>query len=148
VKAIRFLSAEQVIEMHNALLERWGGDEGGGHRGAAGEGPDAAVQAVKNSYYETIEELAAACAVHIVQGHVFLDGNKRAGAAAMLVFLEANGRRVSLASEQIAGLMLELQQRSEAGEDARRLIRWLAGFLRRKVPATRLRLRRRTAPRQ
>jgi len=116
--------------MHAELLERWGGGEGGGHRGASYEGVEAAVQAVKNSYYEAVEELAAAYAVYIVQGHVFLDGNKRTGAAAMLVFLEANGRRVSPATDALVAAMIELQLRSEAGADVAGLVSWFAALLR------------------
>jgi prophage maintenance system killer protein len=77
-------------------------------------GVDAAVQVVKNSYYQTVEELAAAYEVYLVQGHLFLDGNRRAGAAAMLTFLEAN---------------IDLHQRSEAGDDASRLIADIAAPL-------------------
>jgi len=109
-RRVRFLSVEQVLEMHDALLARFGGSAGGGARGSAYEGVDAPIQAVKNSYYETIEELAAPYAVYIVQGQVFLDGNKRAGAAAMLVFLD-------------------LQQRAEAGEGVSSLAGWIAGVL-------------------
>ena len=127
---VRFLSSDQVLEMHELLLERWGGHVGGGHRGSAYQGVEAAVQAVKNSYYETAEELAAAYAVYIVQGHVFLDGNKRTGAAAMLVFLAANGVRTVATPAVVRDLMIELQQRSEAGEDATRLISWIATRLR------------------
>lgn len=129
-RGARFLSAEQVIAMHDAVLRRWGGLEGGGHRGAAYEGVDAAVQAVKNSYYDTVEELAAGYAVYIVQGHVFLDGNKRTAAATMLTFLEANGARVRVGSDQVAGMMIELQRRSESGEGVAQLIAWIAGTLR------------------
>lgn len=126
MKKVRFLSAEQVVRMHDVLLERWGGNEGGGHRGARNEGAEAAVQAVKNSYYTTPRELAAAYAVYVVQGHVFLDGNKRTAAAAMLTFLEANGVRVRLGSERLAQVMIELQDRAESGEATEGLIAWLA----------------------
>jgi death on curing protein len=126
---LRFLSPEQVIALHDAVLRRAGGLAGGGHRGSSYEGADAAVQAVKNSYYDSVEELAAAYAVYIVQGHVFTDGNKRTGAAAMLTFLQANGGRTALSDEQIATLMIELQRRAESGEDVARLIRWIAGDL-------------------
>ena len=113
--------------MHTVLLERWGGHPGGGHRGAAEEGADAAVQAVKNSYYDRVEELAAAYAVYIVQGHVFLDGNKRTGAAAMLTFLAANGITVRPGSIDVVLIMLELQERAERGEDTGSPVDWLAG---------------------
>lgn len=128
-RRVRFLTAEQVVAMHEALLEQFGGLAGGGPRGESYEGVEAAVQAVKNSYYETVEELAAAYAVYLVQGHVFLDGNKRCGAAAMLTFLEANGVSAKIPPEELASMMIDLQKRSEAGEDASRLISGIASSL-------------------
>ena len=127
---VRFLTADQVVAMHGALLEEFGGLGGGGPRGESYEGVDAAVQAVKNSYYETAAELAAAYAVYIIQGHVFFDGNKRAGAAAMLTFLEANRIAIRIESDELASLMLDLQRRAEAGEDTARLISDLASKVR------------------
>jgi death-on-curing protein len=112
--------------MHSRLLDLWGGSEGGGHRGIRYEGVEAAVQAVRNSYYDDPRMLAAAYAIYIVQGHVFMDGNKRTGSAAMLAFLDANNIGFQLSSAQVARYMIELQQRSEAGEKTGPLIRWLA----------------------
>jgi death-on-curing protein len=123
---VRFLSSDQVVAMHAELLERWGGAEGGGHRGVDYEGVEAAVQAVKNSYYESRGELAAAYAVYIVQGHIFMDGNKRTGAAAMLTFLLANGGRTRRSSNEVAQDMLELQARAESGERTDQLVSWFS----------------------
>lgn len=131
-RRLRVLTAEQVIAMHDALIEQFGGLAGGGPRGESYEGVDAAVQAVKNSYYETVYELAAAYAVYVVQGHVFRDGNKRAGAAAMLTFLEANGVPVRIPPEELASAMIDLQKRAEAGEDTSRLIHDIAALLARR----------------
>ena len=143
-RPLRFLSPEQIIAIHNTLLGATGGRGGGGPRGAAYEGVDAAAQAVKNSYYETLEELAAAYAVYIVQGHVFAYGNKRTGAATMLTFLRANGRRTAISDERLAAMMIELQRRAESGEDVGRLVRWIAVELaRRPAPPRRPRRRRR-----
>lgn len=125
--------------MHDALLEQFGGHAGGGPRGGTYEGVEAAVQAVKNSYYQTIEELAAAWAVYLVQGHTFLDGNTRVGAAAMLTFLETNDVAVRIAPAELASMMIDLQTRSERGESASRLIADLATALarRRRTPKRR-----------
>ena len=142
-RALHFLSPEQIIAIQDTLLAATGGRGGGGPRGAAYEGVDAAAQAVKNSYYETLEELAAAYAVYIVQGHVFADGNKRTGAAAMLTFLRANGRRTAISDERLAALMIELQRRAESGEDVGRLVRWIAVELARRPPPPRRPRRRR-----
>ena len=139
----RFLAPEQIIVIHDTLLGATGGRGGGGHRGAAYQGVDAAAQAVKNSYYETPEELAAAYAVYIVQGHVFADGNKRTGAATMLTFLRANGGRPAISDERLAAMMIELQRRAESGEDVVRLVRWIATELARRPPRPRRPRRRR-----
>ena len=128
-RKVRFLTAEQVVVLHDALIERDGGSLGGGARGAGHEGVDAAVQAVKNSYYESLDELAAAYAIYIVQGRVFLDGNKRTGVAALLVFLEAHGVRVRIPAEQLAAMMIELQGRATAGASAADLVDWIAGVI-------------------
>lgn len=124
-----FLDADQVIAIHETLLERWGGASGGGHRGSLYEGVDAAVQAVKNSYYESIEELAAAYAVYIIQGHVFMDGNKRTGAAALTTFLLINGLDPKISPSKLERVTIELQERSELGEDTDRLIAWISDML-------------------
>lgn len=121
---MKYLSAEQLVAMQAMLLEHFGGEEGGGHRGARYEGAEAAVQAVRNSYYESIDELAAAYAVYIVQGRVFMDGNKRTGYSAMLTFLAHDDRVCSLGDP--VRTMIELQERAEAGERTDALVRWLA----------------------
>ncbi len=131
-RKLRFLTIEQVLAIHDAMLERFGGSPGGGPRGEAFEGVDAAVQAVKNSYYVSLEELAAAHAIYIVQGRVFLDGNKRTGAAALLTFLEGNGVSVRIAPEELALWMIDLQKRAEAGESASGLVAEIAGWLARR----------------
>jgi death-on-curing family protein len=111
--------------MHEVELEKYGGEEGGGHRGSHYEGVEAVVQAVRNSYYETVPELAAAYAVYIVQGHVFMDGNKRTGLAALLVFLEGNGGACGASVKNCAVAMRVLQTRAEAGHRTDVLIGWL-----------------------
>jgi death-on-curing protein len=126
---VKWLSVEQVVTMHAELLDRYGGEEGGGHRGSAYEGAEAAVQAVKNSYYEDLVQLGAAYAVYIVEGHVFMDGNKRAGYAAMTTFFQLNGVKIWADPERIQELMIELQQRIERGQGGDGLVHWLADML-------------------
>ncbi len=129
-RRIRFLTGARIVEIHNIVLATYGGDDGGGHRGATNEGAEAAAQAVRNAYYTTRRQLAAAYAVYIVQGHVFLDGNKRTGAATMLLFLAVNGVRPrrwnarSVRGNQ--AILLTLQNRARAGASAGALVAWLA----------------------
>jgi death-on-curing protein len=129
-----FLNRTQIVEIHDAYVRRYGGDMGGGHRGESYEGVDAVAQAVKNSYYETLVELAAAYAVYIVQGHVFLDGNKRAAYAAMVLFLGQNGV-VLPESMDLAAAMITMQRACEPEDGGRppatnELVGWLSSKIR------------------
>jgi len=132
---MKFLSSDFVVRMHEALLDKWGGEEGGGHRGNQYEGVEAAVQAVHNSYYQSVPELAAAYAVYIVQGHVFMDGNKRTGWAALSTFLEANGGGCDASVEDRLNAMIELQSRAEKGQRTDMLVTWLVETLGLRGPA-------------
>ena len=50
----------------------------------------------------------------------------------MLTFLEANRVAIRIGPDELASLMIDLQRRSEAGEDASRLISGLAAELERR----------------
>lgn len=129
---IHYLTAEQILSLHEYALDLAGGEEGGGHRGHLGEGADAVAQAVRNSYYDTVPELGAAYAVYTIQGHAFLDACKRTGSFAMMTFLEANG--ITLRSDkslEIQACMLEMQRLCEPEDGSRpwptdRLVAWIA----------------------
>ncbi len=129
---IVFLSAKQIVELHDYSLSLAGGEEGGGHRGYFNEGADAVAQAVKNAYYETVYELGAAYAVYTVQGHAFLDACKRTGSFSMMAFLSLNGVSLSAKSTlEIQAAMVLMQRLCEPEDGSRpwptdRLVEWLA----------------------
>jgi death-on-curing protein len=52
--------------------------------------------------------MAAAYLFHIVQNHPFIDGNKRAGAAAAIIFLDMNGVDVEADEEGLVALTLRV----------------------------------------
>lgn len=56
--------------------------------------------------HEGLFEMAAASLFHIVQNHRFVDGNKRTGLLAALVFLDVNGIGVDHASESLYELTM------------------------------------------
>jgi death-on-curing protein len=55
-------------------------------------------------------EMGAAYLFHIVQNHPFVDGNKRVGAAAAMVFLELNHVEVRVSNETLAETVLAVAQ--------------------------------------
>jgi death on curing protein len=88
----RFLSVEDVIEIHVDQIERYGGSLGVRGvellRSAIGM-PEAGFG--DHYLHADLFEMAAAYLYHIVQNHPFIDGNKRTGTMAAFVFLKLNG---------------------------------------------------------
>lgn len=91
-----FLGLNEVIEIHNDQIQRYGGTSG--IRDIELLEFAVAMPAVGfggNYVHTDIYEMAAAYLYHIVQNHPFIDGNKRTGAVAALVFLMMNGIEVN-----------------------------------------------------
>ena len=90
-----FLSMEDVLAFHANQVDLYGGDHGVRDLGLL----ESAVAQPQASFggsflHEFPFEMAAAYMYHIVQNHPFLDGNKRTGAAAALVFLDLNNMEI------------------------------------------------------
>jgi death-on-curing protein len=58
--------------------------------------------------HKDLYEQAAAYAYHICQDHPFVDGNKRTGLAAALVYLDLNGIEVSDPKDSLYSLMMDV----------------------------------------
>jgi death-on-curing protein len=87
-----FLSLDEVLEIHEQQIERYGGSHG--LRDAAGlESAVATPQATFGGKFlhTSIPAMAAAYLFHLCQNHAFIDGNKRVGANAAITFLLMNG---------------------------------------------------------
>jgi death-on-curing protein len=81
----KHLSAEEIIEIHDALIEEFGGEEGILYEGGIYFIPEKA--ALKRS----VEAAAATYLYETITLHPFLDGNKRTGLEACDTFLRING---------------------------------------------------------
>jgi len=93
--ALVFLSLGDVVEIHADQLERYGGASGIRDIGLL-ESAVAMPEAGFGGEYlhGDVFEMAAAYLFHIVRNHPFVDGNKRTGAVAAIVFLELNGHEL------------------------------------------------------
>jgi death-on-curing protein len=117
-----FLDVEDVIEIHAIQLEVYGGSSGLRDRGLL----ESAVAQPQASFggelvHRGLFAMAAAYLFHIVSNHPFVDGNKRAGLLAALVFLDMNGITVDHSSEALYELTMgvaegRLQKTAVAGE--------------------------------
>lgn len=93
---IDFLSVDDVLEIHADQIERYGGEHGVRELGLLESAVQQPQAGFNGEYLHTdIYEMAAAYAFHIVQNHPFIDGNKRAGAASSLVFLDINNIEIT-----------------------------------------------------
>ena len=97
-----FLQLDEVLEIHRDQIARYGGRAGVRDMGLL-ESALAVPQAGAGDQYfhGDLFEMASAYLFHIVRNHPFLDGNKRTGAVAALVFLELNGAEVRLSNEAL-----------------------------------------------
>ena len=73
-------------------------------------------------FYPTIEEKAARLGYGLVSNHCFIDGNKRIGAHAMLVFLALNDIQLDFTQEELIQIFLDL---ASGNSDYNTLIVWI-----------------------
>jgi len=96
-----FLSLAEVLEIHRDQIERYGGKTGIRDLGLLQSALAMPAAGFGGHYlHGDLFEMAAAYLFHIVRNHPFVDGNKRTGAVAALVFLSLNGMEIE-ASEDI-----------------------------------------------
>ncbi len=103
---IQWLSSDQVAQINAYQVAAFGGINGIRDAGAL----ESAVFSPRNShaYMGTgLFECAALYAERISRSQAFLDGNKRTGLHAALLFLAANGQRVA-ADPDLEDLMMAL----------------------------------------
>ena len=104
----RWLSLETIFAMHAQQVDRFGGSLGVLDRGAV----KAAVARPRNRFHYVdgadFADLAAAYLAGFAGSHGFVDGNKRIGAAAMLVFLALNGYPLHVPQPELYGLVMDV----------------------------------------
>ena len=91
-----FLTLAEVLDLHKAQIEQYGGSCGVRDIGLL----ESALAMPQASFgggflHATVFEMAAAYAYHVAENQPFVDGNKRAALAAALVFLDMNGISIS-----------------------------------------------------
>jgi death-on-curing protein len=60
--------------------------------------------------YDDLFDMAAAYLYHIVQNHPFVDGNKRTGAAAAIIFLAMNGIEIEADEDGLVEMTMAVAQ--------------------------------------
>ena len=106
-----FLSGMELRRIHTRLIDLYGGTHGVRDEhllDSALAQPSASFDGVY--LHDGVVEMAAAYAYHLTGNHPFLDGNKRVALAAMLIFLELNGRSLRVGQEELYAAMMALSE--------------------------------------
>ena len=105
----RFLGLAEVVEIHEDQVARHGGLHGIRDLGLLSSAVAMPQAGVFGQYvHADLFEIAAAYLYHIVRNHPFLDGNKRTGAAASLVFLALNGITIEVSDDALVELTISV----------------------------------------
>ena len=106
-----FLTLGEVIEIHRDQIERYGGNQGLRDLGLLQSAMAMPAARFGGHYLHTdLFEMAAAYLFHITQNHPFIDGNKRTGAVASLVFLSLNDVEIKSDEEEFERIVLGVAQ--------------------------------------
>lgn len=106
-----FLESADVIQIHATQLAQFGGGSGLRDLGLL----ESAVAQPQTSFrgefvHRSLFAMAAAYLFHIVSNHPFVDGNKRAGLLAAVVFLDLNGISIDHPSDALYELTLAVAE--------------------------------------
>ncbi len=103
------LTVEEVIALHNTLIERTGGSCGLRDRSLLESAVYSAMSAFgDNEAYPTVEEKAARLMFSLTNNHAFVDGNKRIGVLTMLMTLQLNNVRIHYTQSELITLGLSV----------------------------------------
>jgi len=103
-----WLEVEEILRIHEQLLADHGGASGIRDRGLL----NAALARPKQHFYyqedKDISSLGAIYTASIIKNHPFVDGNKRTGFVAGVLFLELNGGTFNASEEDATCAVLAL----------------------------------------
>ena len=117
------LSKRQILMLHTMLMAQSGGMEGLRDEGLLDSAINSPLQTFDGQeLYPSILEKAARLGYGLIHNHPFLDGNKRIGTHAMLVFLEINHIALAYEDEELIDAILRV---ASGDMDDGGLLEWL-----------------------
>jgi death-on-curing protein len=106
-----YLSVDQLIALHGALIREFGGSSGVRDRGALESSvARPAMTFAGEDLYVDLAAKAAALMHSLVLNHAFVDGNKRVGVAAAELFLEYNDHTMEATDEELEAVTMSVAE--------------------------------------
>ena len=114
-----FLSRDEALAIHSALLERFGGPAGVRDTGLL----ESALYRPRTGHYADLAEMAAALFESLIMNHPFVDGNKRVAFFATDVFLRMNGYKLKVDAKKAHRFLIGLLENNRCTFD--QLLPWI-----------------------
>lgn len=117
------LSSRQIVALHSQLISETGGTDGIRDEGLLSSALNAPFQSFGDTdVYPSIQQKAARLGFRLVKNHAFIDGNKRIGAHAMLVFLALNSIELEYTQDELSETFLKIAAGELSQEE---LLEWI-----------------------
>lgn len=124
---MKVLSKRQILMLHSMLIAQSGGMDGLRDEGLLESAINTPLQTFGGQeLYPTVLEKAARLGYGLIHNHPFLDGNKRIGTHAMLVFLDINNIALSYADDDLIAAILRV---ASGDMDESELLEWLKAHI-------------------
>jgi death-on-curing protein len=117
-------SKEHIIKLHSQIVELTGGTDGVREMGLLESAIESPFQACFGAdVYPTIQEKGTRLGFGLIKNHCMLDGNKRIGVHAMLVFFDLNGIVLSYTQKELYEMVLAVAGSTMEYED---MLEWVS----------------------
>ncbi|HEY9509432.1 MAG TPA: type II toxin-antitoxin system death-on-curing family toxin [Verrucomicrobiae bacterium] len=120
-----FLTLEEVLKIHARSLAEHGGSEGIREPGLV----ESALASAANTFHYgggDLFDIAASYAFHLAESQAFVDGNKRTGVAAAMIFLARNGLYAQPAKWELYLAMIDIAKKQKTKADLVEIFRRVA----------------------
>ena len=117
------ITKKQILMLHKQLIDEYGGSHDVRDENLLESALETPFQSFGGEeLYPSLQAKAARLCYGLVKNHSMVDGNKRIGAHAMLVFLALNGRELEYTQKELSDLILEIAAGSKEYGD---LLQWI-----------------------
>ena len=120
---IKRIRTDEIISLHRKLICQSGGLDGIRDDKLLDQSANSPYHTFGGQHlYPTVQAMAAHLAFSLIKNHPFLDGNKRIGIFAMMVFLKINGIPLSCTDKELETLGWGL---ADGSINEQELIEWI-----------------------
>ena len=117
------LTKNQVMMLHHELILETGGSDGLRDEGLLDSALNAPFQSFDGTdTFPSVQQKGARLVFGLIRNHAFIDGNKRIGTHAMLIFLSLNGIELDYTQNELSDMVLKVASGDLSFDD---MVQWI-----------------------